>query len=300
MKLNHRQLEAFRAMIETNSVTEAAQRIHVTQPAASRLLSDLEYQIGYPLFTREKKRLTPTTEAMALYEEVDRSFIGLMTIAEAARDIGMNRRGALHIAGMPAMALEFLPRVIADFSADKPDVSIALQVHSSAKVLQSVASQQFDLGFSETDLSHPAVEAETLFEALMMVILPPDHALCAKTEVSAPDLAGERFISLGSNYRSRQRVDAIFDAANVQRIMSVETQLSFSAGQMVAQGLGVSIIDPITAQYLASQNLVAARPFAPQLPYVYQVLYPRHKTRSQLCTAFVEETHRLLQQGASA
>ncbi len=139
MKLNHRQLEAFRAMIETSSVTEAARRIHVTQPAASRLLSDLEFQIGYPLFTREKMRLIPTSEALALYEEVDRSFIGLNTIAEAAREIGTFRRGSLHVVGMPALALGFLPRIIAEFTKDKPDINVALQIHSSPKVVQCVA-----------------------------------------------------------------------------------------------------------------------------------------------------------------
>ena len=148
-------------MIETSSVTEAARRINVTQPAASRLLSDLEYQVGYPLFTRAKKRLSPTSEALALYEEVERSFIGLGTIAEAAREIGSFRRGSLHIVGMPALSLEFLPRVIARFTRDKPGISVALQVHSSQKVLQCVASQQFDIGFAEANLVHSAVINDT-------------------------------------------------------------------------------------------------------------------------------------------
>lgn len=289
MKLNHRQLEAFRAMIETSSVTEAARRIHVTQPAASRLLSDLEFQIGYPLFTREKKRLFPTSEALALYEEVDRSFIGLNTIAEAAREIGTFRRGSLHVVGMPALALGFLPRIIAEFTKDKPDINVALQIHSSPKVVQCVASQQFDIGFAEANLTHSAVVCEALLQTPMMAVLPLDHALCSKDRIVATDLEGEAFISLGSNYAARQRIDAVFLAHEVKRDLKVETQLSFAAGQMVANGLGISIIDPITAGQMQDLGLLAARPFEPEILYSYQMLFPRHRSRSRLCQAFVEE-----------
>lgn len=296
MKLNHRQLEAFRAMMETSSVTEAARRIHITQPAASRLLSDLEHQVGYPLFIRQNKRLTPTSEAVALFEEVDRSFIGLSTIAEAAREIGTFRRGALHIAGLPALALEFLPQVISEFCADRPDISVALQIHSSQKVLQCIASQQFEIGFAERSVSHPAVASLTLCEAPMVAILPIGHPLTERDCLTPEDMAHESFISLGLNYAVRQQIDAVFKAANIERRLQAETQLSFAAGHLVASGLGLSIIDPITANYLTRLNLVAARPFEPAVSYAYQMLFPRHRPRSQICDAFVAITkERLLQ-----
>ncbi|MBO9475449.1 LysR family transcriptional regulator [Shimia sp. R10_1] len=296
MKLNHRQLEAFRAMMETSSVTEAARRIHITQPAASRLLSDLEHQIGYPLFIRQKKRLTPTSEAVALFEEVDRSFIGLATIAEAAREIGTFRRGALHIAGLPALALEFLPDVISEFCVDRPDISVALQIHSSQKVLQCIASQQFELGFAERSVSHPAVASETLCEVPMVAVLPIGHRLTEREALTPRDMEGESFISLGLNYAIRQQIDAIFKAANVERRLQAETQLSFAAGHLVASGSGISIIDPITAHYLTRLNLVVSRPFEPSVSYAYQMLFPRHRPQSQICEAFAKITKERLYQ----
>lgn len=296
MKLNHRQLEAFCAMMETSSVTEAARRIHITQPAASRLLSDLEFQVGFALFTRQKNRLTPTSEAVALFEEVERSFIGLSTIAEAAREIGTFRRGALHIAGLPALALEFLPDVISEFCAGRPDISVALQIHSSQKVLQCVASQQYELGFAERSVSHPAVSSETLCEVPMVAVLPVGHHLAARAVLTPQDMAGESFISLGLNYAIRQQIDAIFKAANVERRLQAETQLSFAAGHLVASGSGVSIIDPITANYLARLNLVVTRPFEPSVTYAYQMLFPRHRPQSQICAAFALITKERLQE----
>lgn len=288
MKLNHRQLEAFRALIETGSVTEASKRIHVTQPAASRLIADLEHSVGYALFRREKKRLSPTPEALALFEEVDRSFIGISTIAEAAYEIGKFRRGSLHLASLPAMALDFLPRMISQFCKDKPDISFSLQIHSSQRVVQCVASQQFDMGFAEIDTEHPAVVSRILYDAPMVAILPKDHPLLARSVITPQDFEDESFVSLGSNYLSRQKIDAVFLASNVTRRMQIESQLSMAVGNMVASGAGVSIVDHISAHSLRNQGLIETRPFLPDIRYYYRVLLPSHRPLSRLGETFLE------------
>ena len=114
--INHRQLEAFRAVMEAGTVTVAAERLYITQPAVSRLIQDLESALALTLFERRRGRLAPTVEAQALYEEVERSFSGLDKIAQAAADIRSLSRGTLRIAAMPALALGFLPRTIKKFS----------------------------------------------------------------------------------------------------------------------------------------------------------------------------------------
>lgn len=294
MKINHRQLEAFRAMIETGSVTEAARRMGVTQPAASRLISDLEHAVGYSLFLREKKRLISTPEAMALFEEVDRSYIGLDAIAEAARDIGAYRRGALRIVSLPAMALSFLPQVISKFCEDNPNISVALQIHSSQRVIQCVASQQYDVGFAEIDSPHPAVTSSIFFESPMVAILPKHHPLCLKQTITPEDFANENFIALGSSYTMRKRIDALFMASNVTPKMQIETQLSMAVANLVACGAGVSIIEALTARSLRALDLIETRPFMPKINYTYRVLSPTHRPISLLTASFIEATRSAL------
>ncbi|MCP4433148.1 MAG: LysR family transcriptional regulator, partial [Gammaproteobacteria bacterium] len=75
--MNLRQLEAFRAVMITRSITRASELLFVSQPAVTRLINDLESSVAFPLFQRIKKRLHPTPEAHAFYEEVERSFAGL-------------------------------------------------------------------------------------------------------------------------------------------------------------------------------------------------------------------------------
>ena len=288
MKLNHRQLEAFRALIETGSVTAASIRINITQPAVSRLIADLEHAVGYALFQRKKKRLYPTSEALALFDAVDLSFIGLDTIAEAAMEIGAFRRGALHLSSLPAMALDFLPRIITQFCKDRPDTSVSLQIHSSQRVMQSIATQQFDIGFVEIRPEHPAIISRVLYDVPMVAIFPKGHSLLERSVIAPEDFANENFISLGSSYSVRERIDAIFLAHNVKRKMQIETQLSIAVGNMVASGAGVSIIDEITALSLRDNGFIEIRPFLPEIRYSLQVLLPLHKPLSKLGESFLD------------
>lgn len=294
MKLNHRQLEAFRALMRTGSVTEAAKRMHITQPATSRLIADLEDTVGFQLFRREKKRLSPTPEALALIEEVDRSFIGISEIAEAAKEIGNFRRGSLRIASLPALALDFLPRIISQFCNDKPDISISLQIHSSQRVTQCVASQQFDLGFTETQTVNSAVNSRLLCDAPMLAILPKGHAMLKHASLSPKHFEGENFVSLGTNYSPRKLIDAVFHANDVKRKLQVETQLSLAAGNLVASGAGVSIIDNVTARNLRDLGLIETRPFVPDITYNYWVLHPSHRPLSRLGETFLGIAQRQL------
>src|SRR3712207_770227 len=102
--LSQRSLQAFRLTVLTGSVSAAAETMGRTQPAVSRLLKELEEDVGFRLFDRVKGRLQPTSEARLFFEEVQRSFIGLDRIASIAGEIRRGRRGTLAIASLPAAA----------------------------------------------------------------------------------------------------------------------------------------------------------------------------------------------------
>ena len=286
--INHRQLEAFQAVIEVGTVTAAAERLYITQPAASRLIQDLEQALGLTLFERRRGRLEPTVEAQVLYEEVERSFTGLNKIFQTAEDIRTLKTGTLRIAAMPAMALGFLPRVIKTFSALHANVKISLQIRSSVKVMEWVASQQFDFGLAAVQHEHPAVKQELLLEAPFVAVLPLDHRLAAKRSIRPEDFENESFVSLGTELDVRSRVDSIFAEARVNRQLMIDTQLSAAVCRIVAQGSGVSLVEPITAYDFLERGEVITRPFRPELMFRYSVLFPVHRTRSKIAREFLE------------
>ncbi len=291
--LNHRQLEAFRAVFESGTVTAAAERMFITQPAVTRLLQDLESTVGFALFDRTKGRLAPTVEGELLFEEVERSFSGLEKIAQAAEDIRTLNRGMLRIAAMPAIALRFLPRVIQKLTEAYPRVTVSLQIRSSTKVMEWIASQQFDVGIAAVQQPHPAVVQETLCVTHLVAGLPPGHRYARRRVLRPKDFEGEAFVSLGPELNMRGRIDEAFARAGVIRQQVLEAQLSAAICELVIVGAGLALVDPITAHEMHDRGLVAKR-FEPKIDYPLSLLFPSYRSRAATLEAFLEILRREL------
>jgi len=287
MSLNPRQIAAFRALMLTGSATGAAEMINVTQPAVSRLIRDLQQALGLKLFERRGTRLMPTSEALSLYGEVERSFIGLDRIQEAAAELRTRRAGVLRIAALPALANGFLPRFTGRFLADRPKLDLALFGLVSHSVVDWVAGGQCDLGFAEASIKHAAITSEAMPTVRMLAVVPHNHRLARRRTLRPGDFEGEAFISLGHSAVSRFRIDAVFADHGVSRIMRVETPLSEIACGLVASGVGLSICDPFTAAEYANRGVVS-RPFEPAISFQFAALYATHRTPPAVAREFID------------
>ena len=285
--LNLRQIEAFRALMIYRTVTQAAKAMHISQPAASRLISDLEYNVGFSLFHRDKGRLLPTPEAMAFFDDVEKVFTGLDKIAESAKEIKNFRTGRLFVVGMPAIAHCLLPEAVNKFSVKNEGITITLQSHSSQKVLDWMATQQCDIGFIGLKIEDPSVKVIHLKSSPMKVVMPKNHWMAMKDTVSIDDFEGENYISFGQNQDSRPFVDKIFSDNKVQRKIRLDTQLSSVACEMVLNGGGVSIVDPLTANLYGERGLVA-KPLSEVIEFHYSAVLPGYRPPSMLATSFLD------------
>src|SRR5258708_24016678 len=143
-RINSWQVEAFRAMMLTGSVTEAAKLMAVTQPAVSRLLRDFQALLKTELFERRGSGLVPTAAATALYMEVERSFVGLERITAAAEEIRSRRTGTLRIAALPALSNGYLPRLAGGIPKDRPNLNPSFFGVLSPIVVDSVLHHPCD------------------------------------------------------------------------------------------------------------------------------------------------------------
>jgi len=286
--LTARQIEAFRAIMIAGNMTRAADVMCVTQPAVSRLIKDLEQDLGLTLFKRRKGGLYPSEEAMALYTEVERSYVGLEKIARAARQIRTKRAGQLRIAGMPAMALGFLPGVIRDFTRERPDLAITLHAHNSPELVDMVRTRHYDVGFGMTPIDIVGIDMGPVRRAPCVCILPPGHRLASRDAITVEDLADEPFISLSEGTLTRYKIDSAFEAASVPRRLEIEALWSAAICSFVARGMGVSIIEPFTAQEFAAAGGVVVRPFTPVIDFSFAMVRPAGTEMSPLLAEFVE------------
>ncbi|MCC0064951.1 MAG: LysR family transcriptional regulator [Defluviimonas sp.] len=287
-RLTHRQLEAFRAVIETGKVTAAADSLNTTQPSVSRMIADLEHVTGFGLFERRGRQLVPTSEALALYEEVERSFVGLAEISRVIEDIRDFRRGSLLIAGMPALALKFLPDAITAFIREEPGITVSLRARSSQAVLRHLISQRFDLGFAALDTDHPSVTRRPICVAPMQAVLPVGHLLGAKDRLEPGDFHEQPFVALGAEIATRSETDVFLSSANARPRIVAEAQLSASICELVAGGAGLSIVEPVTAASFAAAGRVIARPLHPEQPFRYDLLLPALREPSRVAMRFLE------------
>ena len=287
MNLNLRQIEAFRAFMITGTVTKAAEIMHITQPAVSRLLADFEYAVGFSLFDRERRRLTPTTDCGALYREVERSFAGLDHIKRTAVAIKDMKSGHLNIAAMPIFTTTFLPDVIAKFSQCFPDITISLWTWPREKAIQWVLSQQHDLGFVTLPLDDKALDVETFPVDEAICMLPRHHPLTEKDVIDIKDIEGEDFVALSPGIQFRHVLDNLFQENGVKVRVRIEVSSAHTASKMVARGLGVSVVG---FQGLGEHKHpdIAIRPFRPRVPYYLGIVFPKQHSVSQIAQQFID------------
>lgn len=283
--LNPRQIEAFRAVIVTGGVTAAARALNVTQPAVTRLIRDLQRALGLELFARRGARLTPTAEALSLYREVDRQFVGLERIQAAARALRAGQSGALRVAALPTFSVGFLPRLAGHWLAERPGAEMSLYGSISSQVADWVASGFCDVGFAQLPLDFPSLEVEALASAPAVAVLPQDHRLARRAVLTPRDFEGEPFVSLEQMTQLRYRTDALFEIEGVARRIRVETPLSMIACALVAAGAGVSLVDPFPAAEYRGRGL-AVRPFRPTLLFDTGVVWSAARARSGLALDF--------------
>ena len=269
------------------TITRAAELLFISQPAVTRLINDLESKIGFALFERRKKRLYPTPEAHAFYEEIERTFSGLEKLNIAAREIRDFRSGSLAIAALPALGLGYLPGVISEFTKGRPDLSISFNIRSSKKVSELVATQRVDMGFTEATDFDVGVDADLFLTTRMVCILPENHRLASQAQIAASDMDGEVFIGEGGWQLTSNDIDRYFTEQGVKRKIQIATQLHATAGDFVLAGAGISIVDPLTADRFAQLG-VQVSPFTPPLEFKFYVIFPEGRPRSRLVVKFVE------------
>jgi DNA-binding transcriptional LysR family regulator len=290
--MNIRQLEAFRAVMLTRSVTKAGGLMHISQPAVSQLLKQFEDSCGYALFERKRNGLVPTAEAYVLFEEVQRLFEGVAQVSRAASSLKTGNWGSISIAAFPALTRRFLPEIVANYCADRPQVSVTLESRRSRSMIDAIATQRLDFGIGTLPSDRPDVLCQILRKVRGVCVLPPDHPLARLDAISATDLAGERFISLGSEDRSRLIIDAIFDSLGIERKLQIETPQSDTACALVKQGAGVSIVDPFSA-YNAGNGVVCL-PLKDQVLFELWLLFPASRARPKLIDDFIGFTRKAL------
>ncbi|MCR9156791.1 MAG: LysR substrate-binding domain-containing protein [Rhodobacteraceae bacterium] len=304
--MNLRQLEAFQEVMITGSVTEAARNMGRTQPAVSAMIAALEQSVGYSLFERRRGRLHPVPEAHYLLTQSGTILNDLGKLRDNMKSVAQLKGGHLKIACLPVFGEILMPRIISSFVKDREDVSVSLVSHSSERVYERLASQQFDIGLAEAAVTSPLVQREA-FAMNCLCALSVDDPLSKKPIIRPSDLTNKPMTTFLPGHFIRAQVEKAFAQEQIDLSIRFEMQNAASQFAFVEDGLAWAMMSPMSAHYYHQSKFgaprITFRPFEPNVVYEIAVLTPAHAPISNLARAFAKtlsaEVVRVAQAGTS-
>ena len=214
--MNLRRLQAFRAVFEAMTVTSAAQRLHMTQPAVSRLISELEKELGLSLFVRERRRLVPTLEGRVFHREAERALAAVDQIVDIARDLRTLKGAHLRVVAPTITAFGIMPAAIQAFLTCYPQARVSLETKDIRDIADWVVRGPFDVGVTVLPFDDPRIECEPLATVRCVLVMSKKHRLVRQRSVHLKDLRGERLILPLPGSVSRALIGAPFDALQIR------------------------------------------------------------------------------------
>jgi LysR family carnitine catabolism transcriptional activator len=254
MNVSTRQLNAFVTLSEQRSFTRAAGLCHLSQPAFSALISQLEGVLGIRLFDRSTRQVELTSEGRDFEVSARRVLAEFDAALAGVNDQLAHRRGRVSIALLPSLAAGWLPQILQSFRAASPGIEIEVADVLSEACVERVRSGQADFALAAVRVDTPELQAEPFCSDDFHLVCPADHPLAVLAKVKPRDVAAYPFIHMARTSSVRQYLDAAVHPLQMQTLMEVD-QLATAMG-MVRAGLGISVMPALTLFHFAQPGIV--------------------------------------------
>lgn len=306
--MNLKQLQAFIEVIETGSVSEAARRLHRSQPAVSSLIASLEDDLGMPLFIRSGMRLHPAPEAHFLLREAKDILDRVDDVRRTMQAVRDSEVGVLELASMPGPTIYLLPKVVNQFLGDRQDIRVRMITRTSPEVEQLVSAQSVEMGFADYELLQIYDDELVSFEHHnfeCLCAMHKDDPLAEKTVITPQDLDGKRLATLYPEHPVTKQMAQIFETSGARMEAAISAQYFVPLFSFVEQGGVYSLIDAMTVEcYLAQRphdsSKLVFRHFEPRVELRTAIITPNHRPISRLTQQFLGEFRQTLNAFRSA
>ena len=274
MRLRH--IEVFHAIMQVGTISGAAQVLHISQPAVTKVLQHAELQLGMPLFERVRGKLYPKPEAHRLFAETEKLHRDLQGIRRLAASLKGRAVETVRLVSTPTIAISVLPLAMNEWRKDFPDTRCELATHHTSEIVNMLRLGEADMALSLQDPRHPGIIAEPIAQGVMTAIAPAGTWSAGELEqpLTAPGLAGE-LIGHADNDPLGEMVVASCEAQGIQPNFRTTVQTYQIARSLVEAGAGLAIVDPFTAAS-ADPARVQKRQWAPAIPIPLFLLTNSH------------------------
>ncbi|WP_338768520.1 LysR substrate-binding domain-containing protein [Massilia sp. METH4] len=276
MRLRH--IEVFHAIMQVGTISGAAQVLHISQPAVTKVLQHCELQLGMPLFERVRGKLYPKPEAHRLFAETEKLNRDLQGIRRLAASLKGRAVETIRMVSTPTLAISVLPDAMSEWRRDFPTTRCELATHHTSEIVNMLRLGEADFGLSLQDPRHPGIVAEPIAQGVMTAIAPPgtwrDDELALP--LSPCGLQGE-LIGYADNDPLGELVVAACEAQGIHPTFRTVVQTYQIARSLVQAGGGMAVVDPFTA---ASSSRIQRRPLTPAIGIQLYLLTAGHSPLS--------------------
>ncbi|WP_288430870.1 LysR family transcriptional regulator [uncultured Agrobacterium sp.] len=269
--LDTRQLEAFVAVMSIGSMTGAAKALGKSQPVVTRLIQELEQELGFAVLHRNGPRIAPTEKGVTFFAQAELFLGGLRTISEKAREIEQTQAGAIELAAIPALAASVVPLALRDLPADTFPQHVHLQSTASENVVQAVVARTADVGIASLPLDNPGVDVHWIGEVPCVAVVASGDPLAQKDIIKAADLSDRRLLASANPYRLRMRIDKALKDRGVAPAGVIDSNATYVSLSLARNGLGVAVVESTTMVGLPIDGLTVL-PLDFHIPFYWGVI----------------------------
>jgi DNA-binding transcriptional LysR family regulator len=285
MPMNLRHMEVFRAVMHAGSIRGAAQMLHVSEPAVSKLLAMAERRAGLRLFERVKGRILPTADARALHAEVETLWKAVDRVRVTAQSLAKRSASNLWVAGTASLGTRLLPLAAAELYRTIPQLSLKIDMLPPVDVIRELLDGTADVGVALAPPEHSRVAVAARYSCKLVCVMPADHPLAQRKSLRRADLAGQRIISFSRTLGSLE-----------QTLSGLKLDIAVRSGPLACwfaqAGVGIAIVDEPTVAGGSFAGLVA-RPLAPSAKVEVCVLHHVERPLSGNAKAFQQVFDRI-------
>ncbi len=273
-----RYIEIVYGVLQSGTVKGAADLLHITQPAATRLLQQAERHVGFTLFQRVRGRLVPTAEAKALFPQFERLYGELDGIRRMVDNLRDGQDSLLRVLCVPSLAVDYLPQAVAALRRKFKKARVAIRTLHSREVGAALVLHEADIGFTFDAPEHPALTAQALASRPAMVVGQGGH-LPRGTSLALSRLAGLPLIDLDDDDPVGRPLHRALQVHDIHPDATIAVRSYHTALALARLGMGVAVVDPFSARVAlrgtaagtaaaakASSTALMAVPLEPVIP----------------------------------
>lgn len=255
MAINLHHLRVFAAVAERRGFSRAAAALHISQPAVSKAVQQLERQVGVPLVERAGRasRLTAAGEQLAARA---RELFGVEAAAEEElRALRGLEAGSLRVGASTTIATYLLPPILARFRDAHPAITLRVVSANTRAITRALLERRLDIALVEGPVEHPRIKARHWRSDELVLIAPPDHRLVSRRSVDVQELTVEGFVVREQGSGTREVAERALAKRGLHPAAALQLGSTEAVKQAVAAGLGLGIV----SRYAAEDQLALGR-----------------------------------------